>query len=158
MTGSALVLIAHGSPDPDWRRPLEQLEARLAAERGADAVALAYLAHEPRLADAVALLHEAGHRKIVVVSALLSPGGRHVKHDIPEAVEAARARFVDVEITLVPGALGDDDEVIAALAAATLRLLAYSSADPGSGANASSPASTFSGPAGPRSTLPRTHR
>ncbi len=64
-----------------------------------------------------------GHRKLVIVAALLSPGGRHVKQDIPEAVAAARARFGELELRLIPGALGDDDDVIAALAAATLRRL-----------------------------------
>jgi sirohydrochlorin cobaltochelatase len=115
----ALVLVAHGSPDPDWRRPLEQLAELLSAELG-DAVALAYLAHPPSIDDAIATLKQLGHRRVLVVAALLSPGGRHVKRDIPETVEAARARFPDVEISLEPGALGDDDQVIAALARASL--------------------------------------
>jgi sirohydrochlorin cobaltochelatase len=119
MTDRALVLVAHGSPDPDWRRPLERLVALLGESLG-DAVALAYLAHAPAIDDAVATLHAAGYRRVLVVAALLSPGGRHVKVDIPEGVAAARERWPDVEIELVPGALGDDERVIAALAAASL--------------------------------------
>ena len=120
---AALVLIAHGSPDPDWRRPLEQLHARLGEQLGHDRVALAYLAHAPGLEHAIEHLAALGHRKLVIVAALLSPGGRHVKQDIPEAVAAAQARFGELELRLIPGALGDDDDVIAALAAATLRRL-----------------------------------
>jgi sirohydrochlorin cobaltochelatase len=56
----------------------------------------------------------------LVVAALLSPGGRHVKLDIPEAVAAAQLRYPNLEITLEPGALGDDERVIAALAQASL--------------------------------------
>jgi len=118
----ALILVAHGSPDPDWRRPLERLVERLAESLG-DAVAIAYLAHPPSLDDAITTLEQAGHRRALVVAALLSPGGRHVKHDIPAAVEAARARYPGVEIELAPGALGDDDQVIAALARASLERL-----------------------------------
>lgn len=118
-----LVLIAHGSPDPDWRRPLERLAARLGEQLGHDTVALAYLAHAPALDDALAQLQAAGLRRVVVIAALLSPGGKHVKVDIPEAVAAARARFVELDIELRTGALGDDDEVVAALAAASLRWL-----------------------------------
>jgi sirohydrochlorin cobaltochelatase len=118
----ALVLVAHGSPDPDWRRPLERLVNSLAIELG-DAVALAYLAHPPSLDDAVTQLERAGHRRVLVVAALLSPGGRHVKHDIPEAVAAARARYPQIEIEIDPGALGDDEQVIAALTRASLERL-----------------------------------
>lgn len=120
-TPVGLVLIAHGSPDPDWRRPLERVAALLGERLGPDRVALAYLAHAPHLDDALAELHAAGLRRVVVIAALLSPGGKHVKVDIPAAVAAARERFTDVELELRGGALGDDDEVVAALAAASLR-------------------------------------
>lgn len=122
MTDPALVLVAHGSPDPDWRRPLEQLHALLTETLG-DRVALSYLSHAPSLDDAIATLAAAGHRRVVVVVALLSPGGRHVKQDIPAAVADARARFPQLTIELSPGALGDDAGVIAALAAASLARL-----------------------------------
>lgn len=120
--GRALILVAHGSPDPDWRRPLERIVERLAVELG-DAVALAYLAHPPSVDEAVEQLRQAGHRRILIAAALLSPGGRHVKQDIPAAVEAARVRYPELEIELDPGALGDDEQVIAALARASLERL-----------------------------------
>lgn len=120
----ALVLIAHGSPDPDWRRPLERLHARLVRQLGEDRVALAYLSHPPpSLDDALERLAGLGHRRVVIVAALLSPGGKHVKQDIPDAVAAARARFGQLDLELIPGALGDDESVIEALAQATLRRL-----------------------------------
>lgn len=119
----ALLLVAHGSPDPDWRRPLEQLLERL-RERLGSRVALAYLAHAPSIEDSVASFAAAGHTRVMVVAALLSPGGRHVKQDIPAAVDQARARFPALDIELSPGALGDDEGVIAALAAATLNRFA----------------------------------
>jgi sirohydrochlorin cobaltochelatase len=119
MPEPALVLVAHGSPDPDWRRPLEQLHAMLTGLLG-PRVGLAYLAHAPSLIDVINPLADAGHTRIVVVAALLSPGGRHVKQDIPEAVAHARALRPELEIVLAEGALGDDPGVIAALAAASL--------------------------------------
>ena len=122
MTERALILVAHGSPDPDWRRPLERLIELLAVELG-DAVAVAYLAHAPSIEAVIASFEQAGHRRVLVVAALLSPGGRHVKQDIPDAVAAARARFPSVEIELAPGALGDDEQVLAALARASLERL-----------------------------------
>ena len=124
---TAVVLIAHGSPDPDWRRPLEALRAQLARARPNASVALAYLAHPPTLDEVIAGQLEAGHRRILVLAALLSPGGRHVKRDIPEAFAAAqaraRARFPDAQLELAPGTLGDTPEVIDALTRASLRLV-----------------------------------
>jgi sirohydrochlorin cobaltochelatase len=122
VTPRALILVAHGSPDPDWRRPLERIIELLEASLG-DAVALAYLAHPPRLDDAITTLAGAGHRRMLVVAALLSPGGRHVKQDIPDAVAIARTRFPELEIELAPGALGDDEQVLVALARASLERL-----------------------------------
>jgi sirohydrochlorin cobaltochelatase len=115
----ALVLVAHGSPDPDWRRPLEQLHALLTAQIG-PRVGLAYLSHAPGIIEVIDALADAGHVRIVVVAALLSPGGKHVKQDIPEAVARAREHRPELEIALVEGALGDDPGVIAALVAASL--------------------------------------
>ncbi|EDM79266.1 cobalamin (vitamin B12) biosynthesis CbiX protein [Plesiocystis pacifica SIR-1] len=117
---AGLALVAHGSPDPDWRRPLEALATQLAERLGCERVALAYLAHEPHLDDAIATLAEAGSTRVRVIAALLSPGGKHVKRDIPATVEAAQARFPALRIELAPGALGDDPRVIEALAAAAL--------------------------------------
>jgi sirohydrochlorin cobaltochelatase len=122
MSARALVLVAHGSPDPDWRRPFERLCEALTAALG-DRVALAYLAHAPSIDDAISSLADAGHQDIIVVAALLSSGGRHFKHDIPEAVAAARERFPELTLELAPGALGDDEQVIAALAHASLERL-----------------------------------
>jgi sirohydrochlorin cobaltochelatase len=119
MQEPALVLVAHGSPDPDWRRPLEQLHAMLTAQLG-PRVGLAYLAHAPSVAEVISTLADAGHTRVIVVAALLSPGGRHVKQDIPEAVALARELRPEIEIVLTEGALGDDPGVIAALAAASI--------------------------------------
>lgn len=117
-----LLLVAHGSPDPDWRRPLEQLHALLAAQLG-ERVELAYLAQEPSVEQVVAQLAARGHQRVLVLAALLSPGGRHVKRDIPAAVEAARLAHPQLHIELADGALGDDPGVIAALASAALARL-----------------------------------
>lgn len=120
MSDRALILIAHGSPDPDWRRPLEAIRDRVAATTGGP-VYLAYLAQAPRLDEVVEQARDAGHTAIEVVAALLSPGGKHVKRDIPEAVAAARARFPELDLALRPGTVGDDPGVLDAIAEAVAR-------------------------------------
>jgi len=44
-----IVLVAHGSRDPEWSRPFERLAAALEKKLPAVAVALCYLEHGPSL-------------------------------------------------------------------------------------------------------------
>jgi len=119
----ALLLVAHGSPDPDWRRPLEVLQRRLASVLGETRVGLAYLSQAPTVDAGVEALAAAGATHLRVVAALLSPGGRHIKVDLPATVEATRTRFPALRIELVSGALGEHPAVVAALAEASLEAL-----------------------------------
>ena len=117
-----LILVAHGSPDPDWRRPLEALETRLRSLSVARPVRMAYMDFlEPSVAQAARELAAAGYQRAHVLAAFLSPGGRHIKKDIPALIERTNAEVEDIELHLVPGALGEDPGVIEALAEAALR-------------------------------------
>lgn len=121
---TAVVLIAHGSPDPDWHRPLDALAQRLRAREPGRAVVVAYLGFlEPTLPQAVAQLWAQGHRQIVVLAAFLSPGGRHIKEDVPRLVAEQAAVHPELRIELRPGALGAEPEVVEALAEAAVRAL-----------------------------------
>jgi len=125
MPRPALVLIAHGSPDPDWRAPIERLGARLRELAPQRTVEVAYLDFAaPTLAEVAQRLVAAGLREAVVVPAFLSPGGRHIKQDIPALVLEVGAQHPALTLRLVRGALGADAGVIDALAAATLRFAA----------------------------------
>jgi len=118
---SALVLLAHGSPDPDWREPIERLGARLRARQSEHLVFVGYMElSPPSLFDIAAQCDGRGVVRATVVPAFLSPGGRHIKRDLPELVRTVAARHPGIAWALVPGALGSDDGVIEALATATL--------------------------------------
>jgi sirohydrochlorin cobaltochelatase len=116
----ALVLLAHGSPDPDWMAPVEATAARVRA-RVPCPVVTATLEHGRGLAEAVAGLAAGGATRIAVVALLLSPGGRHFKRDIPAQVAAVQAAHPGLELRLAPGVLGMDAAVLDALAAAAVR-------------------------------------
>ncbi len=117
----ALVLLAHGSPDPEWMAPIDGAAARIKALAADVDVAIATLeASHASLDAAVDALAGAGHRSITIVALFLSPGGRHIKRDIPDLVAAAQAARPGLELRLVPGALGNDPQVLDALARAAL--------------------------------------
>ncbi len=117
----AIVLVAHGSPDHDWRRPLDRVLAMTRQQAPGTTVELAFLSHnEPSLEACCDAVVSNGAQHIRVIAAFLSAGGKHLKRDIPEQVAAIARRHPGVQIELVPGALGDDAAVVEALAAAAL--------------------------------------
>ncbi|HXR96554.1 MAG TPA: uroporphyrinogen-III C-methyltransferase [Terriglobales bacterium] len=90
---SGLILMAHGSPLPAWQRGVH----KLARELGGRAAFLPPVA--PSLGDAIAEAVACGDRRLIVVPYFLAPG-LHVTRDIPDLIEAERARFPEVSITL----------------------------------------------------------
>lgn len=117
----AIVLLAHGSPDPDWMLPVERCAALMQARSPATPVHVATLEQGRSLNEVAESLVAAGVHAVAVVPFFLSPGGRHVKRDLPAAVAATQAAFPALQLRLGPGAIGMDPEVLAALAAAGLR-------------------------------------
>ncbi len=122
----ALVLVAHGSPDPDWSAPviavLDQVRAQLAEARPGAVIRLHLLSQGlPHFEDTVRDLARAGYREVRVVAYFLSGGGRHVKRDLPDYIEHVQRELPDISLVLDQPVLGEDPEVVTALAQATLR-------------------------------------
>ena len=111
-----LVLFAHGSRDPGWSRPFEQIAAALARKLPAVPVMLAYLEHGPSLNEALAALAAKGAAAVRVVPVFLGQGG-HVKEDLPRLLEQARALHPGMALTL-DRTIGEQPRVIEAIAAA----------------------------------------
>lgn len=123
----ALVLLAHGSPDPDWMAPIERTAARVRELAPGVQVRIATLDPTHRaLGDVVDELAAAGHRHVEIIALFLSPGGRHIKRDIPELVAQIQADRPHLALNLVSGAIGTEARVIDALAAAALDLAGIS--------------------------------
>ncbi len=119
----AIVLIAHGSPDPDWRAPLEQARDRIRTRMPGRIVELAYLDHlEPSLRVLAGDLVARGVSRAHVLAAFLSPGG-HIKRDIPALVEGVARELPQLHLRLEPGAIGAEVEVVEAIAAAICRIV-----------------------------------
>lgn len=109
-----IVLLGHGSKDPDWSQPFERIAVSVGKRLPAVAVALAYLEHGPSLEEAVAALAARGAMSIRVVPLFLGQGG-HVKEDLPRLVAGAQRSDVKV---MLEKTIGEQAEVIEAIAAA----------------------------------------
>ena len=109
-----IVLLGHGSKDPEWSQPFEKIAVSLGRRLPAVPVFLAYLEHGPSLEEAVAALMAKGALSIRVIPLFLGAGW-HVKQDLPKLV--AEAKRPEVNLVL-DKPIGEQPEVIEAIAAA----------------------------------------
>lgn len=97
-----LVLVAHGSRNPEWGRPLEELTAAIAGRLGTRNVRLAYSQFaSPTIEEAVAEAEAAGIRRVRIVPLFMTANG-HVERDIRPVVEAVRRAHETLEVELLP--------------------------------------------------------
>jgi sirohydrochlorin cobaltochelatase len=121
-----LLLFAHGARDPGWAAPFADVAARLRADVPHAAVELAFLEFmAPTLADAGGRLAAAGCDAVDIVPLFLGAGG-HVRRDVPDLVAALARSHPAIAWRLFP-AIGEAEEVVAAMAAAVRRLAAVPS-------------------------------
>jgi sirohydrochlorin cobaltochelatase len=109
-----IVLVAHGSRDPDWSRPFERIAASLAQKLPAVSVGLAYLEHGPSLDETVTALVAKGVGSIRVVPVFLGQGG-HVKEDLPRLVAQSARPGLSLSLD---HPIGEQGKVIEAIASA----------------------------------------
>jgi sirohydrochlorin cobaltochelatase len=107
-----IVLIAHGSRDPEWSRPFERIAASLAEKLPAVSVGLAFLENGPSLEETATALIAKGVGTIRVIPLFLGPGG-HVKDDLPRLVAAVSHPGVKI---LLEKPIGEQPQVIEAIA------------------------------------------
>lgn len=113
-----LVLYVHGSEDPRWRRPFEELTRELQKEAGTDRVALAYMEFvRPSLIDVAEAAARDGVENLSVLP-LFMAAGAHLANDLPEQVAVVRAELSHLRLKVLPP-VGEDPRM-----AALLRLIA----------------------------------
>ena len=112
---SALILLAHGSSDPNWRTPFENLATAL-ADRLTTPLRLAYMELcEPSLETTVAELETAGIERAEILP-LFFAAGRHLRKDVPRQVAALGEVHPGLALTLLPP-VGEHAAFVEALAA-----------------------------------------
>ena len=111
----AIVLFAHGSRDPLWRRPVEAVASRVRELDANVQVCCAYLElMEPDLPSAVRSLVAAGVDRIGVVPMFLGVG-RHAREDLPALMATLARDYPEIEFQTRPS-IGEDARVVDLLA------------------------------------------
>ena len=122
----ALILFAHGSSNPTWREPFDDIARKvqvLLAEQGqAVVVQLAFLElMSPSVDQAIHDLTQQGVRDIRIVP-LFFGVGKHIAEDLQKMIQAAQMTHPDVMIQIAP-ALGQSDWMRQAMAEYAVRML-----------------------------------
>lgn len=111
---SAIILLAHGSRDPLWRRPIEAVRDHIAANHPDRPVRCAYLELcAPDLASAVAEL--AANASDITIVPLFLGTGRHAREDLPRMVEQLAGTHPHLHLRLQPP-VGEDLRMVALMA------------------------------------------
>jgi sirohydrochlorin cobaltochelatase len=113
-----LILLAHGSPNPQWRASVEQLTRSVQDGAPGVPVRLAYMeSAPPSLIDVVADGVGAGAAEVRVLPLFLADEG-HVERDIRPLVDEIRLAHPGLAIELLPslGRYRDFQEFICSIA------------------------------------------
>ena len=114
-TRRGLILFGHGARDPQWAQPMREVASMVAQAAPELRIELAFLEFiAPTLAEAIDRLARDCDR-VTVVPMFIAQAG-HLKRDVPELVEQARARHPALALELAP-ALGESATVLEAMAA-----------------------------------------
>jgi sirohydrochlorin cobaltochelatase len=115
----AIVLFGHGSRDPQWREPMDEVARRIRSRVAQVDVRCAFLELEqPDLRTSVDDLVDAGVESIRVVPMFLG-AGRHAREDLPRLVEQCRQAHPTTHIEL-QAPVGENPRVLDLIAQLTL--------------------------------------
>lgn len=102
-----LVLLAHGSKDPQWRVPFERIVDAVQGQSGKTKVRLAYMEFIGQTLMDVArecVAQQISHLRILP---LFWSIGAHLATDVPEQLSQAKAQFPQLEVELL-APVGED--------------------------------------------------
>ncbi len=111
MAGTPLILLAHGSKDPNWCKSFE----KLIVGAGRDLhLHLAYMDFiQPSLLKVTEELVNKGIENIKILPLFMSGGG-HVDKDIPKQVKELKVKFPNINFEILPP-IGEHPEVITSM-------------------------------------------
>lgn len=102
-----LVLLAHGSKDPQWRVPFERIVDAVQGQSGETRVRLAYMEFvRPTLMDVARECLGQQILRLKILPLFLSTGV-HLATDVPGQVNQAKAQFPQLEVELL-APVGED--------------------------------------------------
>lgn len=101
MNNSCLILLAHGSKNPEWAAPFRQLTADLRKELGNDAVYLCFLENaEPGMNEVAGEIMQTSVRQGRVLPMFMAKGA-HFNEDMPALIAEIEALHPGLKLELL---------------------------------------------------------
>jgi sirohydrochlorin cobaltochelatase len=115
----AIVLFGHGSRDPQWREPMDEVARLIKARMAGIEVRCAFL--ELQAPDLLSVANElaGGGAEAVRIVPMFLGAGRHAREDLPRLVEECRRAHPAVVFDLRPF-VGENPRVLEILASTAL--------------------------------------
>ena len=99
--GDTILIVGHGSREDSGNREIRDITEQWRARQPAWRIELCFIEFAPPELNAALLAAARSSRRVFVVPLILNAAG-HVKMEIPEAVEGARAACPQAEILMAP--------------------------------------------------------
>lgn len=110
-----IILLGHGSRDPQWRAPLDAVADRIRARHPGAMVTVAFLElSAPSLQGAMADLAARGVQRLRVLPVFFGMG-KHAREDLPAEVQQLRQAHPELQIEVLPS-IGEHPAVLDLLA------------------------------------------
>ena len=107
----ALILIAHGSKNKAWVKPLQNIYTSFKKAESSKSIQLSYLEFcRPTLEEAFKKAVKAGYKDILILPMFMA-NGNHTKRDIPQKINSFKKLNPKTKIKLLP-AVGEHPEVM----------------------------------------------
>ena len=98
----AVLFFCHGSRDPLWRKPFDEIAEQFRQQHPAQRVEVAFLElMEPGLGNVIDQLAGEGELHIRVLPLFLAAGA-HTRRDLPALIEEASQRWPQVQFVVAP--------------------------------------------------------
>lgn len=114
MSRKKLVLLAHGSSAPRWKKPFEKLAKKLRKTLGKKYVDLIYLDNLNK--NLIKISRHAIKSQIqeLIISPVLMASGNHTEKDIPKAIKKIKHKFPKLKIKVLKP-VGENPEILDAI-------------------------------------------
>ena len=121
-TPRALILLAHGSRDPLWRAPFEQIATQIRSQNAQLCVRTAYMELcQPRAEEVVPELLALDVQHITIAPLFLGMGA-HTREDLPALLQTLQTAHPQVRFEVLP-TLGENSALLALISTQLLDAL-----------------------------------
>ena len=109
-----IILIAHGSRDPNWQKPFNRFIERFRKQHPERVITMCYMEiASPTLLDVCKQYQSMGYTNAILIPMFMASGG-HVDHDIPKQVVNVQTELEGFTLALKPP-IGEAPEVVDAM-------------------------------------------